>query len=503
VVKLADTPDLGSGAARLGGSSPFTRTFSLKSSFYIPASAEKRQYMPTVTRENIGLLNDKITVTVNKEDYLPSFEKVLKDYAKKATIPGFRKGMVPTGVIRKMHGPAVFTEEVLRSVEQHLTNFLRTEKLDIFGQPLAAAEFAADEIKLNDPKEYSFAFEVGLKPEFELPDLATARTTRYKVEITDEMLNDELDRLQNRLGKMTEPETVANEDHVVNVRFEASDAEGNVAEGTTPKENSLLVKYFSPAYREKLIGAKNEDSFVIQLKTAFEEKEREWLISDLGLNKDDETAIEQYFKMTITKVGLIEKRELNEEFFEEAYPGKGIKTEEELKAEIKSELQQHWDRQSRNHLQHEIYHVLLEQTQMEFPETFLKRWLLTGGEEQKTEEQVEHDFPTFRNQLRWTLVTDKIVKEQNLNVSREEVVDAMRQQVMSYFGQMNMGGGNMEWLDQYIDRMMKDEQQVDSTYRRLITEKIFEWAETRVNPEEKPISTEDFMKLQQAHQHEH
>ena len=304
------------------------------------------------------------------------------------------------------------------------------------------------------------------------------------------------------MGKVNEPESVTTEDNVLNVKFEACDADGNVAEGTPAKENSLLVKYFSEGFRNKLMGLKKDDSLVIQLGKAFDEKEREWLLSDLGLDKEDASSLEKHFKMTIAKVGLIENRELDEAFFKEVYPAKDIKTEAEFRDEIKSEIKQYWASQSRNHLQHELYHVLTEQTKMDFPENFLRRWMQEGGDKPKTESEVEEEFPTFRNQLRWTLVSDKIVNDQNLEVSREEVVNQMKMQVMSYFGSMSLDG-NLDWLDSYIERMMKDEQQVDSSYRRVITEKIFNWAETQVVPEEKAISVDDFTKLMKEHEHQH
>src|SRR4029077_14151235 len=128
--------------------------------------------MGTVTRENIALLTDKIVVKVAKDDYLPSFEKALKDYSKKANIPGFRKGMVPAGLIKKMYGNSVFADEVLRSVEKELTSYMANEKLDIFAQPLPLPENDARQIDMTRPEDYSFAFEVGLKPAFELPDLS-------------------------------------------------------------------------------------------------------------------------------------------------------------------------------------------------------------------------------------------------------------------------------------------------------------------------------------------
>ena len=204
--------------------------------------------MGTVTRENIGLLNDKITVKIEKSDYLPSFEKSLKDYGKKANIPGFRKGMVPTSLIKKMYGNSVFTDEVLKTVEKKLTDYMTTEKLEIFAQPLPLPENDARKINMGQPDEYSFAFEVGLKPEFSLPDLAKLNPTRYKITITDQMVNDEIERLRQKNGTMTEPGIVTGDDNVLNITFTEADENGNVLEVSQPKDNSLLVKYFAHGF---------------------------------------------------------------------------------------------------------------------------------------------------------------------------------------------------------------------------------------------------------------
>ncbi len=456
--------------------------------------------MATVTRENIGLLNDRITVTVSKDDYLPSFEKALKQYARSANVPGFRKGMVPPGVIKKMHGASVFSDEVLKSIEKGLMDYLNQEKLDIFAQPMPSTENDPAKLDMNNPVDYSFAFEVGLKPGFELADLGKMKLTRYKVEVTDQMIDEEVKRLQSRLGKMTEPETISSDENVLNLTFEESDAQGNPVENGISKENSLLVKYFREPSRMELIGKKKSDVLVIQLKDGFEDKEREWLINDLGLDKEDPAAIEKYFKLTITKIGLVENRELNEEFFGEVYPGKEIKTDAEFRDQIKSEIEKYWDAQSRNYLHHELYHALIDETRIEFPEGFLKRWLQSGGEKPKSTEQVEEEFPVFKNQLTWTLISDKMIRENNLEVSDEELREYLKNQVLSYFGAMPQGT-DLGWMDSYVDRMMKDEQQVEGAYRRLITEKVFQWAETKIQPEEKPIGAEDFQKLQKEHEH--
>ena len=459
--------------------------------------------MPTVNREQTALLTDKISVTVTKEDYMPAFEKSLKNYAKNANIPGFRKGMVPAGMIRKMYGGAVFSEEVLRSVERALMGYLQQEKLDIFAQPLPSPDNDPNKLDVNTPGDYVFNFEIGLKPDFKVVDLAGKSVTKYKVDVTDTMVEVESERMRMKSGNMTEPEAAGSEEHILNVIFLPCDAEGNVVEGAMAVENSLLVKYFSPAFQAKLMGLKKDDSVILQLTEAFEEKEREWLITDLKLDKEDPAALQQWFKMTIAKVGFVEKRELNEDFFNEVMPGKEIKTEEAYRAQIKSDIQQYWDTQAANHMHHELYHILNEQTQMEFPEGFLRRWMMEGQEQPKTAEEVEAEFPTFKNQLRWTLVSDRIVQEQGIQVSREEVMNQLRMQVLSYFGGMNLGGANLDWIDGYVERMMKDEQQVDGAYRRVLTEKIFQWAETQVVPVEKVVSEDEFSKELEAHRHEH
>jgi len=162
-------------------------------------------------------------------------------------------------------------------------------------------------------------------------------TAKYVVTVTDEMISNEITRLQNRYGNMTEPETVTTEENVLNVTFTETDADGNEVEGGIKKENSLLVKYFAEGFRNKWMGRKNDDSELVQLKSAFDEKEREWIIGDLGLNKEEAVSADKYFKIIITKIGLLEKKELNEEFFNEVFPGASVATEEEFRKKLEDD----------------------------------------------------------------------------------------------------------------------------------------------------------------------
>ena len=453
--------------------------------------------MATVVRENLGLLNDKLSVNVTADDYLPAFTKKLKEYSKTANIPGFRKGMVPQGMIKKMYGAGIFNEEVLRSVEKELYTYLDKERPEIFAQPLPMAN-EMSKLDMNNPSDFSFDFEIGLKPEFTLPDVSKANLTLYKVAITPEMLDEEIERMRVKGGKMIEPEEVNNEENVLNILFTEVAGDGVEDEATEPKENSVILKYFSPAIQKEWMGKKVGDSINTTLVKAFDGDKLEMMLKDLGVAKED--AAIKNFQLQLEKIGLVEKREMNAEFFNEIFPGKNIETEEVLREALTTEMEQYWESQSKNQMHDQIYHFLLEDTKMEFPEAFLTRWLETGGEEPKTPEEAQRDYPTFSGQLKWTLISDKIVADNKLEVKNEELRESMSSEVMRYFGQMNMGE-DTSWLESYIDRMMKDEKQVDAAYRRLLTEKVFGSLEAAVKPTEKSVTADELVGMQHNHQH--
>jgi len=463
--------------------------------------------MATVTRENIGPLNDKLTLSLSKEDYLPAFEKSLKEYSKKANIPGFRKGMVPAGLIKKMYGTSLFTDEVLRSIDRELVKYFETEKLDIFAQPIPD-ELNLRQLNMNSPADYHFSFEIGLKPEFKIVDLGGVKTVRYKVQVTDEMISNEIERLQNRYGNMKDEDSVTSEENVLNITFTEVDENGNEKQDGIKKDNSLLVKYFSEAIRKDLIGKAKNDFILVNLITAFDDREREWVIGDLGLNKDDESSANKSFKLLITKIGLLEKRELKEDLFNQLYPSGEVHSEAEFRNKIKEEIQAHWDGQARNQLQHQAYHELLDHTEIKFPEEFLKKWMRTQGdastkaEDQKSDEEIEKEFPTFLNQLKWTLISEKIVSESQIQVTPDEIRGFARQQLFGYMG-MNSLDEDQPWVKDYVEKMMKDRKYIEDAYNRIQSQKIFDWAETQLKPEEKEISADDFTKMVEAHQHHH
>ena len=453
--------------------------------------------MATVSRENIGLLNDKLTVQLSKNDYLPAFEQSLKKYAKTANLPGFRKGMVPAGMIKKMHGSSVFADEVLKTAESELNKYMQEEKPDIIGQPLPL-DIDARQLDMNNPSDYAFAFEIGLKPAIDI-DIKNITVTRHKVGVTDSMIDEEVERLKTRYGKMTDPEEVTLEDNVLNVTFAETDAEGNETEGGINKGNSLLVKYFSPGFRSQLMGKKKDDAIVLQLNTAFDEKEREWIAGDLGIAKDDTASLDKHFKMIITKVGLVEKPEMNEEFFFQAFPGKDVTNQEDFRNAVKETVEKQYEAQTQNQLHDQIYHQLVDGVAVEFPADFLKRWMQKGQEKLVTAEEAEKEYPSFANSLKWTLITTQLTGRFEVNVNPEEIKDFAKQQIMGYMGTQSTD--DAPWLDSYVESMLKDKKFIENTYYQLQTTKLFNALEQQVNVIEDVVTPEELAAMEHHHSH--
>jgi trigger factor len=301
---------------------------------------------------------------------------------------------------------------------------------------------------------------------------------------------------------MKDQESVNSEEDVINVHFTEVDASGQAVEGGATKDNSLLVKYFAESVRKQWMGKKVGEVLTFTLAEAFEQKEREWLRSDLGFDKTDTAADSKPFSISITKIGLLEKRELNEEFFEQLYPGKEIKTTEGFREKIKEEIQAHWNAQATNQIHDQLYHQLVDHTPVSLPEAFLKKWLQTQGENPKTPEQADEEYPKFAKQLKWTLISEKMVADNGIQVDPQEIRQFAKQQLFSYMGGAAMAE-EQPWVNDYAEKMMKDRKYVEDAFHRIQTQKIFEWATTQLKPTDKAISAEDFTTMVESHQHDH
>lgn len=453
--------------------------------------------MATVVKESIGLLHEKIVVTVTPEDYKKNFDDKLKTYAKTANIPGFRKGMVPAGLVKKMYGNGVFQEEVIKTVEQKLFSYLETEKLDIFAQPLPL-EFDMKVIDMNNPTDISMPFEIGIKPAFEV-NTKNINATKYNIEVSPTMIEDEVKRLATRHGKMQDLEAVNSEKNMLNVTLTEVSESGDSIEGANEFTNSFLVSYFSSEVVGSLMGKIIGDSITIKLGEGLNEKELNTILQDLGLENNDENKSKQ-FKVTITKIGGIEEAPLNEELFKAAYPNAEIADEAAFKVAIENEIKSAFEPQTLNQLHDQIYHSLLDNVAIELPENFLKKWLQVGGEKRKTEEEATEEYPAFAKSLKWTIIAEKLAKDNNVKVEHDDIRAFAKKQL---FGYMNMSAldDSQPWIEEYADRMVKDKKFVEDSFYRIQSEKMFGALVSQINTTEASISFEDFSKMVSEHHH--
>jgi len=456
--------------------------------------------MATITREQISSLHDKITVQLVKEDYVPGFDKAMKGYAKTVQVPGFRKGMVPAGMVKKMYGPSIFNEEIIRTASKELESYLQKENLAIFAQPLMMPNESNYQLDMNNPQDVSFSFEVGLKPTFDIkPIQDKAKLTRYTIEVADSMIADELVRLQRRYGKAEPQETVTNAEDIIYASYHKCDASGAVIDANSKLEDTVLFDKLPKGMQTLLMGKKAEDTITIVPSQVCTAEELTAFLKD-PLKTTDADANTNY-QVTLTKVARLIPRELDETLYAEVFPNAAITSLDAFKEKLKEELGKEFVRISKERLTNEMYELLVHQTKLDLPVAFLKRWMKEGQEKVRTDEEVEAEFGSFDHQLRWTLISDKLIVENKIQVSLDDVKNGLKAQVMSYFG---MGADDeAPWMDGYMDKIMKDEKTIDETYRKMLFDRLFEYLETQFTIQDKKVSEEEFFKLQDPHATHH
>jgi len=457
--------------------------------------------MATVTSENIGLLNEKIIVTVTKEDYYPEFEKGLKEYSKKANIPGFRKGMVPAGVLKKMYGNSLFVDQVVKAAEKQLVSYIENQSFKILGQPIPFEGAELQNINYNNIVDYIFNFEIGLEPEINT-DLSNANLIRYKIAVTDKFIDDDLEGLRKRYGKYSEPETVNSIENYLALGLEASDVDGNILnEADIAKPVNVLVKYFNEPFQSALLGKAANDTFVFKFSDAFTAAEEANVLKELEVERD--AIAESYFKATITRIGMQESAELNEELYKKAFPNADIKSEEELKAALKEEIANNFYDQSKYQIQDQIYHHFLDHSNIELPLEFLRRWLkLNLSDKNLSEEELERNVQSYSKSILWTLIMDKYVSEFGINIDKDDFVAHAKEKLLSYMQGYSLGDSpNHDWINSYAEGMLKDKKFMEESYYEIRAKKVFDELDKKIPTTEKDIELEAFREMLHHHHH--
>lgn len=454
--------------------------------------------MATITREDIDALNVSVTMTITKEDYQAEFQNQLKRYRQQAQLKGFRKGKTPMSVVRKMFGRSILSEVVNKQMQEEMSKFLFDEEsdLDFLGQPIPADEQEVFEFDPKDLEDFTFKFDLGLAPKFDLQGLDSDQVfERLVVQPGNEQAAEELLNLRRRMGTNMEVEDgkVEGRDIITVTALEM--------EGVVPKEDGVeneftlfienLTDDAKSALMDQEIGAKvMVNPFELEANTG-EDHVRKYL---LGLEEEDERELNETFQLTIDKISRHQEAELNEEFFEQAFAEGDVSSEEEAIEKIKDDYRGYFEGQSNALLFRDMQEHLMDIHELKFPEAFLKRWLVASNES-NTPESVESGFDGFRKGLQWTLIREKLIKHFELEVKQEEVREAFAKQVMGYFQ-----GGNPEWLtdemvDSMTDRMMQEEKSVREKFDELMNEKISEELRSTFSYKDKDVSVEEFQEV--------
>lgn len=434
-----------------------------------------------ITRTNVDALNAVVTVAVSKNDYASKVEKVLADYRKNASIPGFRKGAVPMSLIQKQYGKAVLLEEVNKVLQESLNNYLVEEKLDILGNPLPKVTEDFD----WDKEDFTFDFELGLAPEFSVDLSAKNNITAFKIIADDKMLNDQVERIQKQYGKLISKDTVEEGDDL-NVTF------SNEANGINNTASISLDVFKDKKTAKKFIGKKVGDVVEIGTKGLFDDDHK--LMDYLKVDHDLVHGLDIEVSAKIEGITTSEKAELNQELFDKLFGEGNVSSVDEVKAKIKEDAEKQFAQQADQKFLNDVTEFLLESTKFDLPSEFLIKWLQNAGEKQLSEEEAREEFSKSEKGLRYQLIEGKVMTENKLQITFEDLkayTSELIKKQMAQFGQMNP---TQEDIDGIVARVLSNQDEVKRLSEQVMNEKMLGLFKEKVKAKSKEVSYEQFVK---------
>lgn len=448
-----------------------------------------------ITQNHIDDLNSIIKIHLDPADYKPEVQEKVKEYARKAQMPGFRTGKVPNGLVKKMLGVGVVVDVVSKKVSEELQNFITENKMNILGEPLPVEKRDEKYFDIDCTKELAFDFHVGLSPDFELNLTFPDAITKYEIEPTEESVDERIEEVKERFGEMENPEVVATGDIIFGI-LEEIDEKGEVVEEGFSKSVPLNPKRLEGKKLFKALkGKKLEDTIPFSfddLDEGIETAKTVFLFSE----EEVEASAGKNLRFRVGRINRTIAAELNEEVFRKVLgDDTEIKDEAAFREHIIKELKQEFEARTLNHFRGEIKKTLESQHEMQFPGDFLKKYL---QETQKdvTDENVEERFAQSLDGLKWTLLVERIQKEyeEETKIQDGEVEAKIKE---------SLGGGmsvnsNPEMMDQYVEYVMKNEEMARQYVYRLLDDKIFGVLEGKVVSEIKSISPAEFEELTKA-----
>ncbi len=445
-----------------------------------------------ISHENIDETNAVITVDLAPDDYNPQVDKAIKEQAKKAKLPGFRPGMVPVSHIRRTYGKAILIDEVNRVVSDKINAYIGDNKLEILGQPLPKEDDTDYNWDFAD--NFSFSYEVGLAPQFDIPFTEKSKFTQYVIKADEETLASRMKNLRRSYGKMTNPE-VSDDGDVLYSELKQLDADGNEPENGIINTASVRTDLVDDKKIKKaLIGLKKDDTVTIDIKKAF--KSAADIARIIGIPEEDVEALENtQFQLTVKNVNRLEEAELNEEFYTKVFGEGVVSSEAEFKEKVRAEVEDMLVQNATQKLQNDLYLKGLDTVKADFPEAFLKRWLKATNPEIK-EDELEEGFADFVKNLKWTLIENRIITQNGLEVKYEEVLALAKERISAQLKMYNPGQEiDDQQLAQYAVQLLGDKEQANRLFDEVKALKVFDYLKGLVKLEEKEIEYNKFLEL--------
>ncbi|OBQ57099.1 trigger factor [Tamlana sp. s12] len=434
-----------------------------------------------ITRENVDALNAVVKVDIAKEDYSDKVEKILSDYRKTANIPGFRKGHVPMGMVKKQYGKAVLVDEVNKLLQDALNKYLTEEKLDVLGQPLPKAQEGID----WDSDNFSFEFELGLAPEFDVELKGKKAITQYNIVADDKMIDEQIERIQKQYGKLVSQDAVEKDSEITGTFTNEEKEIDNTVTLT-------LDKFKGKATAKQFVGAKVGDVIALKTKGLYDDDHE--LMHALKLSHDDVHGLDIEVNFTITEINERELADLDQELFDKLFGEGEVKSVDELKAKIKEDAEKQFAQQADQKLLNDVTEYLVENTKFDLPAEFLTKWMQTAGEKEIDADQAKEEYEKSEKGLRYQLIEGKLITDNDVQVTMDDIKNHAIEMIkgqMAQFGQLNPSDKELEDI---AARVLGNQDEARRISEQLISQKLLAVYKEKANLKVKELSYENFVK---------
>jgi len=434
-----------------------------------------------ITKENIDALNAVIKVAIVADDYRAKVDQMLSDYRKKADIPGFRKGHVPMGMIKKQYEKSIMIDEVNKLLQDSLNTFLTEEKIDILGNPIPKI----DKDFSWDSETFSFEFELGLAPQFEVDLTSKKKVTQYIISADDALIDKEVENLQSRYGKMSAVDVIKDKTNVTGTFV-------NEQQQIENKSTINLSDLKGKANLKKFVGNKVGD--VIELKTKGLFSDNHKLEGALGLSNDQIHGLDIKVSFTIEETTEIELADLDQELFDKLFTDGSVKTVSELRKKIQEDAEKQFQQQADQQLLNSVTEYIIDNTSFDLPAAFLQKWLATAGEKELTPEQAIEEYNKSEKGLRYQLIQEKIIKDNDIKLDYEELKEYAKGFIRSQMAQFgNMNPEDTE-LDDIANRILANQEEAKKLQDQLLSQKLMTFYKEKMTFKTKKVTYEGFIK---------